>query len=234
MKKIMFNDKFGLTKAVLEGRKTMTRRMIKQPPYENFDISFPASGVAFDEKYPLCGAFCWVNKDNPEDHTEWIRPQYKIGEEVAVAQAYTQTFSYEFFTPEQENGLIKEVEKLSAGCTNKMFVKAELMPHRIRITNVKLQKLRNISDEDCLKEGVVECVREIGGAEVKKYYPSQRHADATRKIGWGVVYDTPRAAFAKLIDWVSGDDVWVKNPYVFVYEFELLDRRKRNDNNSMV
>jgi hypothetical protein len=31
MKKIMFNDKFGLTQAVLEGRKTMTRRIIKCP-----------------------------------------------------------------------------------------------------------------------------------------------------------------------------------------------------------
>ena len=27
MKKIMFNDKFGLTKAVLDGRKTQTRRL---------------------------------------------------------------------------------------------------------------------------------------------------------------------------------------------------------------
>ena len=222
MKKIMFNDTFGLTKAVLEGRKTMTRRMIKQPPYESFDIAFPAPAVAFDEKHPLCGAFCWVNKDNPEEHTDWIRPQYKVGEEVAVAQAYTQIFSDEFFTPGQENGLIKEVEKLSAGCTNKMFVKAELMPHRIRITNVKLRKLRNISDEDCLKEGVVECSKTIGGAEVKKYYPSQRHADAVKEIGWGIVDDSPKAAFARLIDWVSGDGTWGKNPYVLVYEFELV------------
>ena len=30
MKKIMFNDKFGLTKAVLEGRKTQTRRIVPQ------------------------------------------------------------------------------------------------------------------------------------------------------------------------------------------------------------
>lgn len=28
-KKIMFNDKYGLTQAVLDGRKTMTRRIIK-------------------------------------------------------------------------------------------------------------------------------------------------------------------------------------------------------------
>lgn len=30
MKKIMFNDKYGLTQAVLEGRKTMTRRIVSQ------------------------------------------------------------------------------------------------------------------------------------------------------------------------------------------------------------
>lgn len=224
----MFNDSFGLTQAVLSGRKTMTRRMVKQPPYENYDIAFPAPDVAFDEKHPLCGAFCWVNKDNPEEHTEWIRPQYKVGEEVAVAQAYLHISPDDSFTAEQETGLMKEAEKLSAGCANKMFVKANLMPHRIRITNVKLQRLRNISDEDCLKEGVVECVREIGGSEVKKYYPSIRHADATQKRGWGVVYDSPRIAFARLIDWVSGDGTWEKNPYLFVYEFELVNKREQD------
>lgn len=30
MKKIMFNDRFGLTQAVLEGRKTMTRRIVSK------------------------------------------------------------------------------------------------------------------------------------------------------------------------------------------------------------
>ena len=30
MQKIMFNDKYGLTEAVLKGRKTMTRRVICQ------------------------------------------------------------------------------------------------------------------------------------------------------------------------------------------------------------
>lgn len=32
MKKIMFDDKYGLTKAVLEGRKTMTRRELYNEP----------------------------------------------------------------------------------------------------------------------------------------------------------------------------------------------------------
>ncbi len=32
MKKIMFNDRFGLTQAVIEGRKTQTRRIVKPQP----------------------------------------------------------------------------------------------------------------------------------------------------------------------------------------------------------
>lgn len=30
MNKIMFNDKYGLTQAVLDGRKTQTRRVVSQ------------------------------------------------------------------------------------------------------------------------------------------------------------------------------------------------------------
>ena len=36
MKKIMFNDKYGLTQAVLEGRKTITRRTIPQGMIEKY------------------------------------------------------------------------------------------------------------------------------------------------------------------------------------------------------
>ena len=222
MKKILFNDMYGLTKAVLEGRKTITRRVIMQPPFDNYSIAFPAPDRAFNETDPLCGAFCWVNKDHPDEHTGWIRPQWREGEEVAIAQSYKEAFSSEYLTKEQENGIIREMEKDSAGCSNKMFVKAELMPHRIRITNVSLKRLQNISDEDCMKEGVVKVVENIGGLEVDKYYPSQEHRLSAHKFGWGIVYDTPKVAFSELVERVSTAGVWSRNPYVFVYEFELI------------
>lgn len=43
----------------------------------------------------------------------------------------------------------------SAGWTNKMFVRANLMKRHIRITDVKVERLRDISEEDCLKEGII-------------------------------------------------------------------------------
>lgn len=91
MKKIMFSDKYGLTQAVLEGRKTQTRRIAAiQPPNKNSEICFPVDILLEDEpeKHPLWLAYCWRNKDNPEEFTPWIKPKYKEGEIVAVAQSY--------------------------------------------------------------------------------------------------------------------------------------------------
>ena len=68
MKKIMFNDKYGLTQAVLDGRKTMTRRICKYDrPDETYDIVFPVfEPKDYDDNgniiSPLYGAFGWKTK----------------------------------------------------------------------------------------------------------------------------------------------------------------------------
>lgn len=219
MKKIMFNDTFGLTQAVLDGRKTMTRRTILQPPYKNYDVAFPVPTVAFDEESPLNGAFCWVNKENRNEYTKWIRPQWRVGEVVAVAQRYADMIAR--ISP-ISNPHAYDWARATAGWNNKMFVEAERMPHRIQITGVTLERLQDISDEDCLKEGVVEDAHHVGGTVMKKYYPAPEYVKAMHKIGWGIVYNTPQEAFAQLINKVSGKETWEFNPYVFVYEFRLI------------
>ena len=205
MKKITFNDTFGLTKAVLDGRKTQTRRIMKvQPPYENFDIAFPVFEGEDWHTNPLYGAFCWVNKDNPNEHTDWIIPPFKVGEVVAVAQSYEDCWmnnASAFHNPYFLKGL--------AGWKNKMFVRSFDMPHQIRITNVRIQRLQDISDDDCLKEGIRKVVNENG--IYVQYY-----------VGHSSCFETPREAFAHLIDKVSGKGTWERNPYVWVYDFELV------------
>ena len=214
MKKIMFNDRFGLTQAVLDRRKTQTRRIMRtQPPYKNFNIAFPV----FEEEdwhiNPLYGAFCWVNNNNPEEHTDWIKPQFKDGEVVSVAQSYRNCDGF------CKNGihLAIPVGAVSSGWDNKMFVRADIMPHQIRITNVRIERLQDISDEDCLKEGL-----EWDGVASQYYVNYQK--DTVRKTFIG---KTPREAFATLIDNVSGKGTWDSNPYVWVYDFELIKQEYR-------
>ena len=222
MKKIMFNDKYSLTQAVLDGRKTMTRRMAAiQPPYKNSEICFPTVLLLEDEpeKHPLWLAYCWRNKDNPEESTPWIKPKYKKGEVVAIAQSY-KDLGYSPEEPLQEEAGYYPHIKDASGWTNKMFVRADIMPHRIRITKVRMQRLQDISDEDCLREGVELNTRQYEYDGTKKYCVCG--LGHWRAIGC-TDFDTPHEAFAALIDKVSGKGTWESNPYVFVYEFELVD-----------
>lgn len=94
-----------------------------------------------------------------------------------------------------------------------MFVKADLMPHHIEITGIKVERLQEISDEDCLKEGIIKgkCGSESTHFMDAYYVPKEKQP-----------YCTPRDAFEILIDKVSGKGVFQSNPYVFVYEFNLI------------
>lgn len=105
------------------------------------------------------------------------------------------------------------ITKNMAGWLNKMFVKADLMIFRIRITNINAERLQDVSDEDCFKEGIEFCYN------AKHFYVNYNPTIGSRI--W--LAETPRKAFAALIDQISGKGTWDSNPYVFVYEFELVD-----------
>ena len=211
MKKISFNDKFGLTQAVLDGRKTMTRRIIKCPRTFKGEwvAGFNIHRCHSDKK--IVGYPCMYDADGREFDSGEIISRYKVGEVVAIAQSYETVY--------HEQGLetldmLVSGWKYSKGWRNKLFVRADLMIHHIRITNLKVERLQDISDEDCLKEGIYE---DSGDDEFPPsiFYEFEGNKDDG--------FDNPREAFAALIDKVSGKGTWESNPYVFVYEFKLID-----------
>lgn len=209
MNKIMFNDKYGLTKSVLEGRKTQTRRFI---PKEFFTLQW-------DERDDTL-----VVENEFGDFIDIRNTKFcmlKVGEIVAVAQNYTACGGFMDDGTPRWDYISCIVGSKNRGWSNKMFVKPELMPHQIKITNVRIERLQYISDDDCLSEGIVVNEPKIKGG-VKSYYPCEYLKSCADKVGWGRVFDTPRKAYAELIDKVSGKGTWESNPYVFVYDFELI------------
>jgi hypothetical protein len=220
-KKIMFNDKYSLTQAVLDGRKTMTRRICKYDrPDESWDIVFPVfESKDYDSEgnliSSLYGAFGWKNKDG--DFTGWNNPLYKVGEVVAIAQSYMDVDRFHRKGKnaaylEYLDSILPEL-KLYPGWGNKMFVKADLMPHHIEITEIKIERLQDISDGDCLKEGIIHASTFLG----QKIYHTP-HVN-----GAYLSTNVAQEAFAFLIDKVSGKGTWESNPFVFAYEFKLVD-----------
>lgn len=207
MKKIMFNDRYGLTKAVLEGRKTMTRRIIKAP--KTMEGQW-VSGFAICKRPGSDEVVEVMALDADEGMINNILPKYKPGEVVAVAQSY------------KDAGYYPMGAKDEPGWNNKMFVSADLMPHQIRITNVRVERLQDISDEDVYKEGFEkETVNNGWGNYAHHWEATLVYYDSlgrTREIR----SPYPREAFAALIDKVSGKGTFDSNPWVFVYEFELV------------
>ena len=192
MRKIMFNDKFGLTQAVLEGRKTQTRRIVLER-YAN---------MIQDIKNRLISS----NKTKEQINSSLselgitISP-YKVGEIVAIAQSY------------KDCGAEAYLWKETPGWTNKMFVKANLMPHRIEIERLRVERLQDISEEDCLKEGIYE----DGGDDsfIPHYFYNYYNSNSDG-------FKTPQLAYAHLIDKINGKGTWNSNLFVLAYDYKLI------------
>lgn len=202
MQKIMFNDRCALTYAVIDEIKNNTRRI---EGGKQFQLAATAAEDFTYEEATGCIVMCCQG-------IEIFRHKcrYKVGEIVAVAQSYEQV--YRQGNMDADDAIIRGL-KYDPGMCNKMYVRAALMPHQIRITGIRCERLQDISDEDCLKEGI--------------------NASNSHEIGYGIpwvyefagskmVYYTPREAFAALIDKVSGRGTWGRNPWVVAYEFELV------------
>ena len=202
-KKIFFNDKYCLTQAVLAGQKTMTRRVLKVPKTCNGKEVY-----SFNILTNNAGTQCVDLVDENGGVLDSWKPHYEVGEVVAIAQSYKEVYPNADFEMVGD-GFMKE----SSGWTNKMFVKADLMPHHIRITDVKVERLQDISDDDIMREGVWQ------------FYDQKNLFYVFKSIGYAhvVAFLSARKAFAYLIDMVSGKGTWNRNPWVVVYTFERID-----------
>lgn len=205
MKKIMFSDKFGLTQAVLDGRKTMTRRAISEKlwdrwtDYDDFCNSVSVENIPTKRQY-------YDEKDFFLNNAP-----YKLGEVVAIAQSYESIYNEKGL--ETMDMLVSRI-KNHKGWQNKLFVAAGYMIHHIRITDIKIERLQDISDEDCMKEGIIHAYTNNNGIKIYHTPHTKRGYLST---------DVAQEAFAFLINKVSGKGTWESNPYVFVYEFKLID-----------
>lgn len=205
MQKIMFNNLYGLTAAVLEGRKTMTRRVEfgdaeQQLLTDADDVYMDADDVVavFDTLGPI-----------------WLGIRYKVGEVLAVAQAYKHCINDILVAQKYKTDIAAMVFERSKGWTNKMFVRADLMPHLIRITDIRVERLQDISDEDCIKEGIMSKWHPPGACTF--YYVPNVQVKTKEDV-----YLTPQEAYAALIDKVCAKGTWESNPWVVVYDFKLI------------
>lgn len=198
----MFNENYGLESASIEGWKQRTCRI---PKLTDEDKEYLDTATFFD----------WnIRKDNILKHYA----KYKVGDVVAIAQSYsfiTRNMKSDDYVSPRYSAFLSKGPHLQAdgGWDNKMYVRADFMPYRIRITDVRLEHLQDITDGDCLKEGI-KMDLDTAGMCAMYYFIGCKPSE---------IYTNPRSAFAALINKTCGKNTWKDNPYVIVYWYKRED-----------
>ncbi len=208
MKKISFNDKFYLTQAVLDGRKTMVRFIVPQRYVEK--------AKAYQQEY-YEGALERISIEdallNMATAEKMIKSPYQVGEIVAVAQCYRDVPCMYY------RKAVCSGESIVYGWTNKACVKAEYMPHHVRIVSMKVERLQKISDEECMREGIY-IYPYVDDQPFAISYAYNASGSRIMPRWW---FNTPRHAFKERADKEFGKLSWRNNPLVWAYTFELVD-----------
>ena len=189
--------------AVIEGRKSQTRRIIKT---DGNIAEFPLNdgGSLYDR--------------NTGYFIKSLNPRYKVGETVFIKEPYFLKWydkkNYDVWYKYTDADALIENCKL---WKNKLFMPAKYARYFIEIVSVKCERLQDISDEDCLKEGV---------ERWNGFFHTNIFDKKNKRL---LVHKTPQEAYAALIDSINGKGTWKSNPYVWVYEFKLVNNKITNE-----
>lgn len=203
-KPILFNTK--MVQAILEGRKTQTRRILKLPKYVQKQDNGLYTLYAEDS--------CYGNKGF-EEIVEYLKPPYQIGDILYVRE----TWSFQPCSKCEGNCDVKAPDYLKEeGCfayrTNYGLTEGDTFPPStfkwhpsihmpksaarifLKVTDVKVEKLQDITEEEALKEGFI---------EVPEVFTSRELFEAT----WNTIYKN-----------------WNENPWVWAISFEVTNKSK--------
>jgi hypothetical protein len=177
-----------MVRAILDGSKTQTRRVVKPQPDEDGLARLIATGEWHDTSASAYRCPYGI----PGDRL-WVRETFNGNAEVGYAYRATE--------PDMN------------GCPWRPSI---FMPRRasrilIEITDVRVQRLQDISEDDARAEGAAfHDGRPIG------------HHGWRHDINHGVVYSTARESFAWLWKSINGAGSWDANPWVWVINFRRL------------
>lgn len=207
---------------VVKGEKTQTRRII--------DFNRYNERIFIDDKIVICETQNQgdiIDIRNCDDLPIFkIKPKYKLGETVYLKEPYIifeETYSE---LRQTESGLtiaykygntntLEEITgDLKAKWSNKLFMPEYAARYFIEIIDVRAERLQDISEEDCLKEGIVlhQIIR-LG----QRWFLNGLKDKNNNEMG----YETAKKAYAALIDKINGKGTWERNPLVWVYDFKL-------------
>lgn len=207
-----------MVRAILEGRKTVTRRAVKIQPRSKADIGSYGLGQPFI-RHPD------VTKPNPEcpygrpGDRLWVRETTEVDEQTSPAvrlarySADREPVLYRHLEGDEYDGSVAhwDYPRRSRPSIHMPRWASRIL---LEITDVRVERLQDISDEQALAEGIIPHVR--GGWHWHPHDPA--NVDDWHQFG----FKTPFWAFHDLWAGINGQENWDANPWVWVVEFKQV------------
>ncbi|MDU5492430.1 MAG: hypothetical protein E6094_05640 [Clostridium perfringens] len=237
MKPILFNT--AMVRAILDGKKTCTRRLIKNK-YTNTDIKFwEHNGKKIlvyaqnDVPEPK------INEDGSKTMTvrymEEIEVPYKVGDILYVRETWQEAINKESDLLEpvyyeqmlRENVIYTDLDDEPIKWRPSIHMPKKYARIFLKVTSIRAERLQEITDEGCLNEGI----REFTKDGIVKKYDTEPNMHT-----WEKMPRTPREAFEKLWnstlkfilkkEWNGWTNLFEFNPRVWVIEFEQVEKQE--------
>lgn len=230
IKPILFST--PMVQAIKAGRKTQTRRIIKSRHESGmFQVSKTLDGIVTG-----ITSIDWDERPK-NDVTNDIKPIAVAGEILWVRETWLQihkdvefegrfseyVYRAEEEANEQKFGHIKNpVGKRfidSWKWKPSIFMPKDAARIFLKVTNVRAERLQDITDADAIAEGILNCPKfDTSGTAYYDYSGKQTSVSYN--------FDSPVESFKTLWQSINGSESWEANPWVWVYDFEQIEKPK--------
>ena len=202
-----------MVNAILQGKKTQTRRIVRNDVLKQR----PNNSVGEDEKgfYSNLGGTRFYQ----------LQPKANIGDVFWVREGWTTESSYDATKPSliPKDALIFYIADeewdyyaLPGKKRPSIFMPKWVCRLFLEVTDVRLERLQDISYKDARSEGI------------KKMYPNKESGKLFRRYFNYHTSDytciSSILSFKSLWQSINGKNSWYKNPYVWVYEFKVVEK----------
>ena len=186
-----------MVKAILEGRKTQTRRIIKKQPHGAGEWVRQLASWLFPNVNPYIKLKCPYGQ--PGDRL-WVRETWVLNPWSYLGGCkYVYRSDYESFPKNEIGKSYPDIDKWRPS----IFMPREACRILLEVTDVRVERLKDIAEEDAISEGIS-----------LPNYAEQAIRD--------IQFPEPSAIYAMLWESINGKGSWEKNPWVWVIEFKKL------------
>ena len=189
-----------MVQAILEGRKSQTRRIVK-PPKGAYGFM-----VAKNYKGQITGLYgCDANeRTQKNDGKEWLMrcPYGDINDILWVRETWFDAGFYFIYRADSIDDGFKWRPSI--------FMPKEANRIKLEITGIRVEKLCDITEEDAMAEGSERGIYRTGPKYTQFHLELNHHA--SYKDGYKFIWET-----------INGKDSWGKNPWVWVLSFKKVN-----------